>query len=217
MIELRQLEKEQLWDDVLAICQDVLGMNQYSAKLQSIFLTPGNTPSRLHDRFARLFDKIVTTNYDILIESAYARLGIVRLTLTNQDKATIPRLLPNDESFLLKIHGDIQKPDTMVFTWQEYAERVYENSTLTLFLEQLFSTRSVIFVGTSFGDIYIRLLLERLRRDTYDSGPQHYAIMANVGPIRSKLLRDRYNIWPVSYPLNGDDHTTPIEQLFATL
>jgi NAD-dependent SIR2 family protein deacetylase len=217
LTELKQLADDELWDDVLAYCQAALGTGEYNAKLKSIFLKQPNAPSRLHDRFAQLFDRIVTTNYDSLIESAYTRLGITRLPLTNQDRSTISALLPNNESFLLKIHGDIQKPETMVFTWQEYAERIYENSGLMQFLEQLFSTRSVVFIGTSLGDTYIRLLLERVRRNTFAGAPQHFAILSNVGRIRSRLLRERYNIWAVSYTPNGGDHTTPIEQLFAIL
>jgi hypothetical protein len=217
LIELRQLAHAELWDDVLEFCQSQLGTGEYNAKLQSIFLKQQDVPSPLHDRLAQLFDRIVTTNYDSLIEHAHTRLRITRLPLTNQDGSTIPALLPNDESFLLKIHGDIQKPQTMVFTWREYAERVYENSGLIQFLEQLFSTRSIVFVGTSLGDVYIKLLLERVRRNTYASAPQHFAILSNVGRIRARFLRERYNIWAVSYTPNGEDHTSPIEHLFATL
>lgn len=73
------------------------------------------------------------------------------------------------------------------------------------FLQRLLASKSVLFVGTSLSDVYVRRILEETRYLSSGAGMPHYAICPRLGPVRSKFWRQRFNITVISYdPANED-------------
>jgi hypothetical protein len=108
------------------------------------------TPS--HDELVALDLPIIfTTNYDNLIERAYAHHGM-SLTVSSTAQDFIAHLNPKPERHLVKIHGTIDAAQTVVLTRDDYArarlerKRVYEH--LRFDLEQT----AYVFVGFSLSD-----------------------------------------------------------------
>ena len=68
------------------------------------------------------------------------------------------------------------------------------------FLQRLFLFASVLFVGTSLKDAYLRRILDETMFLTRGVGMPHYAIQVFTGPIHAQLLRERFNIHVMTAP-----------------
>src|SRR4029078_11356490 len=103
---------------------------------------------------------ILTSNYDRLLETSVAKLtGSLARVLTSQDSTTLWTHLAKREFFILKVHGDITKPDSVVFTSRDYTNHVFGNLPFMTFLQRLLLGHSVLFIGSSLSDIYMRRIL----------------------------------------------------------
>jgi SIR2-like domain len=198
--ELNELQDSVYLDDVADFCRGFLGEPEYRELLRRLF-EPANLSSALHQKLLEIpFSAILTTNYDKLIEHAVAhRNSKIPPVLTNRDVPTLWQRLARNEFFILKVHGDIERPETIVLSSKNYTEHVFGNLPLIQFLQRLLMAKSVLFIGTSFTEPYVLRLLEETRFLTAGIGLQHFALLPKAGPIRSRLLRDRYNVTVISY------------------
>jgi len=165
------------------------------------FIEPRDLSSCLHEKLLDIpFSAILTTNYDKLIEHAVAnRNSKIPPVFTNRDTPTLSRRLAENEFFILKAHGDIERPETIVLSSKDYTDHVFGNLPFIQFLQRLLTAKSVLFIGTSFTEPYILRLLEETRCLTAGVGLQHFALLPHAGIIRSRLLRDRYNVSVINY------------------
>lgn len=97
---------------------------------------------------------IITTNYDRVIEGAwrasFASLGMA--CEVEQLLATSPgdleRALSGGSHALLKLHGDVERPETWVITAERYAA-MYGDLAFKRFLERFFASHVPLFIGCS--------------------------------------------------------------------
>jgi hypothetical protein len=192
--QLDGLEQAGYLDDVTDFCRDFLGEGEYRDFLSRVFA--GREPSPTHQELVKLsVPAIMTTNYDPLLEQAFAsEYGRIPTVLTSHDGNTLWRRFARNEFFILKVHGHIDRPDTIVLSSHDYAQHVFGNLAFMQFLQRLFATTSVLFVGTSLADPYIRRILEETMFLTEGVGMPHYAVLPLTGTVHARLLRDRFNI-----------------------
>lgn len=118
----------------------------------------GRTPQRseAHEKLALInrIKYVVTTNYDPLFEFAY-QAGIKKITHENE----LPLISDNQEkTILIKIHGDLSDPDSIVITTADYEKM--DKSSITLDkIKSLLAEYSVAFIGYSIRDSYIEEML----------------------------------------------------------
>ncbi len=197
--ELRSMQEAGQLDDVIDYCRDFLGEGEYRQFLARLFENSG-PPSELHQKIIRLpFPAILTTNYDRLIEQTIAQqTSTIPTILTNHDVTPLWRRTSKNEFFVLKVHGDIDRPDTVVLSSQDYTQHVFGNLPFMQFIQRLFMSKTVLFLGTSLQDVYIRRFLEETRYLTKGVGMPHFALIYRAGNIQARLLRDRYNVTVIS-------------------
>lgn len=75
-------------------------------------------PTRAHISAVRVFDTIVTTNLDLLFESACQAVAIPFTVITPQQAMPVERHVGK---IIFKLHGSIDKPDSLVLTTQDVA------------------------------------------------------------------------------------------------
>jgi hypothetical protein len=138
--------------------------------------------------------------------------------LTADDTPTLWRHFAKDEFFILKVHGDIQRPNTVVLTSRDYTKHVFGNLPFMSFLQRVFMGRSILFMGSSLTDVYLRRILEETTYTMGGAGMPHFAVLGGTGSIRAKLLRDRYNIHVITYDraFHGD-HGQALQMILATI
>jgi hypothetical protein len=216
--ELQALFQRGAYEDIVDFCRDSLGEGEYRDFLTRT-LDIGQ-PSKLHRAIVHLsVPAILTSNYDRLIESAHATLkGYLARVLTCQDTTSLWKHLAKRELFILKVHGDITRPDTVVFTSRDYTKHVFGNLAFMTFLQRLILGHSILFIGSSLSDVYMRRILEETTYITGGVGMPHFALLPNPGSIQSRILRDRYNIRVISYnPGPEGDHEPAVLEVLSGL
>ena len=103
--------------------------------------------------------KIVTTNYDTLIEDACEASGAPIEVITNESQ--IHLAASDDARVLYKIHGDFFHPESLVLTELDYQrwKRRVEMSALIRDLQARFDRNALLFLGYSVSDFTILELL----------------------------------------------------------
>jgi hypothetical protein len=194
LAELQSLAENGGFDDIIEFARGYLGEGQYRSVLSRIVGGPAK-PGDVHKRIVKLpFPAIFTTNYDRLLEQALVeQTGAMPTVYTSQESSSLWLKFATKQPFVLKVHGDITRLETVVLTSRDYAEHIFGNLAFMAFLQRVFVSSSVLFIGSSIADGYLRRLLEEITFTTSGVAMPHYAIM-KAGPIQKRALRDRLNI-----------------------
>ncbi len=139
---------------------------------------------------------IITTNYDKVIEKVYGLYSLILPVAYPGHFEALNGALRNNELLLYKIHGDINETiESIILTTKQY-ELAYNNPKLTETLKQIYTSKSMLFLGCSLEkDRPIELLCEVSK-----SGMSNYAII----PCKNEDKKDR------RLQLEGDYYTQAI-------
>jgi hypothetical protein len=108
------------------------------------------------------FRAFLTTNYDDFIEDAYVRTQ--RRALMKFYEDTHEGVLDawrNRQTFILKIHGDVSHPQSIVLGSRSYERVLYENEKYSRSLETLIGGSSLLFIGFGGTDPNLEHILSR--------------------------------------------------------
>lgn len=167
------------------------------------------------------FPYIYTTNYDHCIEDSFlsCRPPVFLNKVVNvQDLYQVDRT----KSTLIKFHGDVDFPETMVLSERDYFRRLSLDSALDLHLRANMLEYSFLFIGYSLQDVNMRYLFFRLH-DLWQLSakqwhqsliPSSYIFLAKPNPAEEKIL-ESYKIHYIRG--NNDDPTKALEQFLEQL
>jgi SIR2-like domain/CHAT domain len=169
-------------------CKEALGRRYNEILSEQLRGATGDIPAP-HKVVVQLpFANIVTTNYDKLLERAYASVGSLPKTPTHADCETLGPLLFDGGFFILKAHGDIDRPESMVLTTRDYQDIIHANPAFNSLFSALLLTKSVLFIGYSLNDPDFQLLFDRQLTVFRGSVPERYALMTGVGKVERDVL-----------------------------
>lgn len=137
-------------------------------------------------------DIIVTTNWDQVLEKEVfdeETNVVVRRTGSTQ--------LSRSRRNILKIHGDIDYPHSLVFTWSQYNAFQREDSYLSRKVYTLFTERTPIFIGYSLSDPNIFALFDEARVDGGETNHGYMIVPRETEPAtlaEHRLLLGRKGI-----------------------
>ena len=117
-----------------------------------------------------LIKTIITTNWDTYFEDY---CGAVAITIPED-----VRFFDFDSRFVIKIHGSINNISTIVATTDDY-DRCYktlQNGAVGGVLKSILATKTVVFVGFSFGDDDLRRIMDLLRSEMGELYPHLYFV-----------------------------------------
>lgn len=105
--------------------------------------------------------EIYTTNFDVLIEIAFKNLGLVenihyKRYITEKDFTDLRKEKGNSKIKLIKIHGSIDNPQSIITTLKSVAQNKLF-STRARLIEDIFwgpNLKNIIFLGYSFSDVF---------------------------------------------------------------
>lgn len=155
--------------------------------------------SRLHKALIGLDQRIiVTTNFDKLIETAWSdSLPKRHPTVISSVNHKVFRLFRNDEPYLIKLHGTIDAPESIVFDKTSYQREAFANQFYRDLIGTLLLTHTFMFVGFSMDDPAVSAIVESHAYKFFDSRP-HYIFTAGTPNISvdelSKTLRKLFVI-----------------------
>jgi hypothetical protein len=134
-----------------------------------------------HLAAVKIFDQILTTNFDDLFEDAIKTLSLDFSVINNNiELETLP------EKCLVKIHGSADIPDSLLLTDKEILTLEQTHSGLWKAIVNVFRKKSVIVVGTSLQDPSI----VRLLNDVGDELSGYY-----IAPNLWNFTKERFSAW----------------------
>lgn len=200
--------------EVADYCKEALG-RPYNDALSEALRDAGKAVPEPHQIITQLpFSSIVTTNYDKLLERAYARVGDLPKTPTHRDIDTLGPLLFNGGFFILKAHGDIDRPDSMVLTTRDYQEIIHANPSFNAIFSALLLTKALLFIGYSLSDPDFRLLLDRQLTVFRGHVPERYALMTGLGKVERDVLWRTARIRVIPY---DEGHHEQVQEFLSSL
>lgn len=148
-------------------------------------------PGRPHEALAELrFTDFVTTNFDELLEQALRMsLGGVVRVVTDESQlgldhdSAIPRVI--------KFHGDVQHPNRMVLTEEDYDSFLLRNPLLASYLAAMLVDHVGWLIGYSLDDPDLRQIQALLRDRMGNAAPRLWTIRLNDSAQTVERFRRR--------------------------
>ncbi len=173
------------------------------------------TPTEVHRELTRVpFAAYVTTNYDTLLEDAWSEVQHKRLEVfTHEDQSELRDPFRNRKAFLVKIHGDIHGPDTLVLGLQDFRKVIHQNRAYSRFMEDVLGRFSLVFLGYSLSDPDVLSILDELVT-VFDGVPgQHFALVdeERMTGLRAGVFLRNYGIQVITYKKSAPNHPEVLE------
>ncbi len=171
--------------------------------------------SEIHRLIVELgFPVIYTTNFDNLLEEAHVHHGFRAHTVKTIEDIPTHR----DGTLIVKYHGDITEPKTLVMAESDYYNRLELSHPLDLKLRHDLLGKSVLFIGYSMTDFNVRYLFFRLAqlwKNAASCREPSYIFMAEPNEVEDAVLHE----WGVTrFSLPGQtDPTTALLNLLRGL
>lgn len=184
-------EQDQL--DCAQLFRQRVGESRYREFLREQFETRPEDAEALTPSHQALVElpiaEIFTTNYDRLIELGFERSG-VELTVSATPDEFLREAPQRPQRHLIKLHGDIEAPDTIVLTRDDYARSRLARAEMFRHFEQQARFSSFLFVGFSLRDPTFNLLRDEARMVMGDNLPTSYLVQENKDPVTGQYLAD---------------------------
>ena len=154
------------------------------------------------------FAALLTTNFDNLLELTFDISA--RRVLTPYDAEPLLTALSRKDHFLLKLYGKVETPDTVLLSPAQYLHATQENLLFSQFMENLFFSRTLLFIGASLKGIADYLSGIKFRGTTPPR--RHYCLIDVKGTAwraQASNLQARYNIEVLPYTASDDYRELP--------
>ncbi len=164
--------------DVLKLAQmykNSRGHKEYMDKIKNVLLYNKAVPNPLHKSIIALNPcHIITTNYDDLLEQELAN-EFKQYDIIREDK-DIPQM--KNQHCLVKMHGDYAT-DNIVLTEKDYFDYQNNFSLIRAFVQSLFASKLVLFVGFSFADLNLKMIMNELQNILSENMQRAYLLSYN--------------------------------------
>jgi len=191
---------EALRRDPLKVAQHYQGQRGSHALIsyvQEQLDSSNRRPTENHRRLLRLGIRTwITTNFDDLLEQALREAG-QRFTKVVRDR-DLP-YTSADRLTLIKLHGDIEQPDTIVITQQDYNTYFRRFPRVKEKLSSLLVDKTFLFIGYSISDPDFNQLQSEIAFDLQQHQRMAYAVLFDADAFTISDLRSR-NIQALSVP-----------------
>lgn len=184
-------------------------------KMKDFLLSGQITPASTHESFCRLqFDIVCTTNFDHLLEDGYRKISKPCRSIISESQLSVAPM--RDELTLLKFHGDIDHPDKMVATEEDYDKFLEQNPMLATYLSNLLITRTPLFIGYSLDDDDFRQIWQVIKSRLGKMMRQGYVIKVNCSDTE-RFRYERRGVKVVNIGGNPKDYPQILEELFKEI
>jgi hypothetical protein len=160
--------------------------------------------TKLHSLVKLPFHSVATTNFDRALFAAYAKAEGVSAREVNIDDPTLGAAKFSDDFFIARVHGRVELPSSMRLSKEHFAV-LPSNDSYVGFLEHLFTRRQVLFLGFSFLDPAIAVVLRSVRAKTEGMhGQEHWALVPKGLGAELAAELERHSIRRIEYdPANN--------------
>lgn len=195
---------------------------EFEKHIESCFNDDSRKPSKVHKLIAELSPTfVITTNYDSLIERAYTEKSLGKQcpnVFTYRQPGDVASSLHRNRFFILKAHGDAKiNPGDIILTEKDYRRILHHEPGYQSLMQTLFTTFTILFIGSSFADIEVQLLLGFIHGSFHGKTPVHFALQTAPEPNTAllKAWKNDFNIH--SIPTRPDNNHKEVIQFLQNL
>lgn len=195
-------------DEAAQVLQDSLGNREFLARLDKALAFRGIN-RRMRERLRYLrgipFRAILTVNFDDLLRGMMPSSDAYRAVLRPKGYRWWDSLFWQYEprgATLVKLHGDLGKPWTIVFTRRGYRKRLYSDPAYMSFLRSVLAQQTVLYLGFSFADAYLNELRSEVLAmlgHARGSATIAYAVLNDVAQAARDQLTRTEGVEAISY------------------
>lgn len=144
-------------------------------------------------------EQAITLNYDELFEFACADAG--------KPRRVIPGTESTPENWLLKLHGTVTDPSTIVLTRDDYLGFNSERGALSALVKATLMTRHLLFVGFGLRDDHFHEIVHDVRRavGTSTTSPAATALTMSRDPLHDALWSGQLSTVPMNARADSGD------------
>lgn len=187
----------------------LIGKAGYEALIWSTFRPKTGPVTKVLQSLVNLdFGHVLTTNYDISLETAYQSGNSAVITINWTDRQKVGDFLREvsrhgGKRYLVYLHGKFDAPDNVVLTERDYVNRYLLGDEASKKLFAIFMVSPVVFIGFSLTDPELTHLIRATQGYVQAAAPTHFVILAlkadqDEGAIAG-WLNGKYGIDPVFY------------------
>lgn len=160
---------------------------------------------------------IYTTNQDNVLEKCIQKYGRKYNCVYNLEHLGAHK--PGN-SMLIKYHGDLEAPDSVIFTKSSYENRIQDvDHFLNIKIRSDLLAKGFLFVGYSFSDLNIQLIFKQLKEAFRGKIPPSYFIAFEYDE-KLKKLAEEYGITiinPKDEITDAENSATAFEKYISAL
>lgn len=176
-------------NDLVSLAQFHVNENRTRSKINRKIIeefTENSEETLNHNIIARLpISSVWTTNYDQLIEQAFAKENkVADIKYTNKQLLTNR---PKRDVVIYKMHGDANHASEAILTKEDYEQYHQTHEPFIHALSGELTTKTFLFIGFSFTDPNLDYVLSRLNFRFSRDKKQHYCL------VKKHCLNDAQN------------------------
>nr|WP_278437023.1 SIR2 family protein [Brucella anthropi] len=211
--------------DLLHACEWIKNRydEDWAPYLRSRFTDPRYTPSRLHELIALLDTRVVfSLNFDDIYEIKSREINEASQFTKNYSDTDVCEFLRNDARYVVKVHGNLASPASLIFTQEDYARARIKHSLFYSAFDAALLTHTFLFIGCGYGDPDINLLLENQAFSTQPGSinPHYFLTSDEISDDMKKSLRKNRNLKTLCYDRIDNNHSGLVdafEQLYSRI
>jgi len=201
--------------DALSAYEHEYGRPKLIEKLSELLLIDEARPGAVHRAFCSIpFDVICTTNFDFLLEKQYELTPRPYTPIIDEEQLSVCASTAN--AALLKLHGDLNHPNRLVATEEDYDGFLSRYPLVATHLSNYLITRTAVLIGYSLDDPDFRQIWQVVNDRLGKSRRTAYAIL--VGANRASIARfERRGVKVINLPGNRKKYAEVLELAFEEL
>ncbi|WP_342481307.1 SIR2 family protein [Paenibacillus sp. FSL L8-0340] len=185
---------------VTELFKERFGDTQFYKEFLEAVPTQDYQPSELHRQLLDLpWTEYVTTNQDDLLEKTLRQLNTpFHSVIQELDLST------SLHKRLIKMHGTWERPESLIFSEEDYRNYERKHPLIALKVKQLFAERTVFFVGFGLKDSNFKAIHSWIQNILGHHQKKAYAYMPNADEYTKTYWRKR-NLVILSDEIHGND------------
>ena len=178
--------------DYLRIAQMYFNERQqkeFIEKIRSILKHKKIKHNEIHEEIFKLNpEHILTTNFDDLLDQVIKKESLP-FSIVSKD-AEFPYAL--NTNLLVKVHGDLDNTD-IVIKEDDYIDYSLNHPLIEAFIKSVFASKVVLFIGYSFSDIDLKMIVQTVRNILGKDFQNAYLLSTekNYHPTQREYLKNR--------------------------
>ncbi len=158
---------------------------------------------------------VITTNFDHLLDDAYARKFRQAPTIYNylEPGPILVGTTTPDNPAIYKIHGDIKDVHSVILCDNDYRKLIHDRRAYENSITQTFNRFTILFIGFSLQDREVLHHLERIRFEQENVTRRHFALLPKneLSDPEIRYFSESFGVEVVSYdPRNSHEELVRI-------